>query len=91
MTERQQTGIWFVITGILLLSLWIFAYAIANWSIDSGFITANTNTFSDDQKFVLGASGVVALQLVSLTGIPFVITGVIQILVGAKTTKSNKK
>lgn len=87
MTERQKTGIWFVVTGALLLSIWTFSYAITNWSIDSGFTSITMHNFSDEQKYILGASGVVALQLISLTGIPFVIAGVAQILIGARTAK----
>ncbi len=91
MTERQKTGIWFVITGVLLLSLWTVAYAIVNWSIESGFAAINMDNFSDEHKYILGASGVVALQLASLTGIPFVITGVAQIITGTQTANKSKK
>lgn len=92
MTDRQQTGVWFIITGILLLSLWILSYTIVNWSITSGFFALNTSNFSNDQLYVIGASGVVALQLTSLTGVPLVITGLAQVITGAqKAKKSSKK
>lgn len=92
MTERQKTGVWFIITGILLLSFWIFAYAIVNWSIESGFAAINMDNFTDEQKYILGASGVVAIQFMSLAGLPFITIGIAQIIFGAqKAKKSNKK
>ncbi len=89
MTDRQQTGVWFVITGVLLLSLWVFSYVIVNWAINSGFVSLTG--LSDEQSHVVGASGVAALQLISLTGIPFVITGLAQIFIGSKQTKRSTK
>lgn len=93
MTERQQTGLWFILTGFILLSLWIFAFPIVHWSIDSGFLVIqNSPALTDEQRYVVGASGVVALELVSLTGIPFLITGLAQFIVGApKSRKKAKK
>ncbi len=87
MTERQQTGLWFIITGILLLSLSVLASSIASWAISSGFILSNVSSFSNEQSILLGASAVVAIQLVSLTGVPFLITGLAQIVFGAKGKK----
>ncbi len=89
MTDRQQTGIWFVITGVLLLSLSIFASSIVNWAISSGFILSNTNNFSNEQSLVLGGSALVAIKLISLSGLPLVITGLAQIVTGAN--KTNRK
>lgn len=95
MSDRQQTGVWFVITGILLLSFWVFAYAIVNWWLTSSLFILNASNFSAEQLYIIGASGVVAVQLMSLTGVPFVITGLAQIVAGAqkadKTKKSKKK
>lgn len=87
MTDRQTTGLWFIVTGILLLSLWLFAFAIVNLSIDVGFAAVNSSSFSDEQQYLLGAAGVVALQFVSLTGIPVIITGVAQMISGAPKAK----
>lgn len=93
MTERQQTGLWFILTGFILLSLWTSAFAIVNWSIDSGFLfIQNSHELTDEQRYVVGASGVAALELISLTGIPFLITGLAQLIVGApKSRKKAKK
>jgi len=92
MTDRQQTGIWFIIVGIALLSLWTLSYAIVNWAVEVNFTSINMHNFSDEQKYILGASGVVALQLISLTGAPFVMAGVAQIIIGRpKTKKANRK
>ena len=88
-TDRQITGLWFIITGLLLLSLSFFSYAIVNWAISSGFTIVNTANFTNDQKFILGASGVVSLQYASLTGIPLLMTGLAQVIMG--TSKSKKK
>lgn len=89
MTDRQQTGIWFVTAGVLLLSFSIFASSIVNWAISSGFILSGVSGFSDAQSLVLGASAVEAIKLISLTGVPFLITGLAQIVLGAKKSKKN--
>lgn len=93
MTDRQITGVWFIITGLLLLSFWVTSYAIVNWAITSGFVSlVNNASFTNDQKFVLGASSVVSLQYVSLTGVPFLLTGLVQVITGAsKSKKKNTK
>lgn len=92
MSDRQQTGVWFIVTGVLLLSLWILSYPIANWSIDSHFFPFHTEGFSNEQQYILGGSAVIGLQLTSLTGIPLVLTGLAQIIVGKnKDRKKNSK
>lgn len=92
MTERQQTGLWFIATGLLLLSLWIFAYAIVNWSIDSGlFFGLHAADFTNEQRYMIGVSGVVSIEMVSLAGVPLVITGAIQYFTGAPTSKKKAK
>jgi hypothetical protein len=92
MTQRQQTGVWFIVTGILLLSLWVFAYAIINSLFSSGLILLDESKFTDESIYLIGASGVVSLQLASLTGVPFLITGLAQLITGKQTSKkSNKK
>lgn len=91
MAERQQTGLWFIVTGILILSFWFFAYHIVNWSINSEFLALDTNKFSDDQQYTIGASAVVTVKLISLIGIPFLITGIAQILGGMKKAKKSPK
>lgn len=89
MTERQKTGVWFVITGVLLLSLWCFAYAIVNSSINSGLTILDSSNFTDEQGYVIGAAGVASLQFASLTGVPLIVTGLAQIITG--TQKAKKK
>lgn len=91
MTERQQTGVWFMITGLLLLSLWIFAYKIMNWFIDFNLLNLNEKNLTEDQLYVIGASGVVSLCLASVTGIPLLITGLAQFIIGKQTKKNRKK
>lgn len=91
MTERQKTGVWFIVTGVLLLSLWIFSYAIVNLVIDSGLFSLKSNNLTDEQLYVIGAAGVFAVQLASATGIPLLITGLAQIIIGRQKTKKNSK
>ncbi len=92
LTERQQTGVWFLITGIFLLSFWFFSYSIVNWSSDLFVSTIdNTTPLSNDQLFAAGVAAVFAVQLMALTGIPFIITGISQIIIGAQKTKRGKK
>ncbi len=90
MTERQQTGAWFVITGVFILLFWFFAYPIAQWAIDSGVFSVAETSFNDEQLYVLGASSVVTIQLASLVGIPFIITGLVQLLVETKKSTKTK-
>ncbi len=84
MTERQQTGVWFVITGILLLSFKLLAFALTDWAILSGFLSLPEEVFTTDQRYTLGGASVVSLQLISLAGIPFLLTGLAQIVIGRK-------
>lgn len=50
------------------------------------------DNFTDEQKYMLGASAVVSLQFVAVTGIPLIITGLAQIILGSQNVKkSNKK
>ncbi|MBP9667641.1 hypothetical protein KBD87_02440 [Candidatus Saccharibacteria bacterium] len=91
LTDRQQTGVWFIITGVLLVSFYVFSYAIVNWMISFGLFMPNSH-FSEEQLYAMGGSSVVAMQLVSLTGIPFLLTGVAQVVLGKqKATKSSRK
>jgi hypothetical protein len=94
MTYRQQTGLWFFISGVLILSLWVLAYPVTNWAYDLGLLSFKYGVFTNEQLFLLGGAGVVSLRMASLTGIPFLITGLAQIIIGIdkkKTKKKNKK
>jgi predicted phage tail protein len=94
MTDRQKTGVWFVVTGILLLSIWIFSDAIVNTMINAmpDLFAPGTRYFTNEQQYVIGASGVFALRLTSVTGIPLIITGLAQIITGMqKAKKSSRK
>lgn len=91
MTDRQQTGIWFTITGILLLSLWVFSYAIVNYLFDINLLALNGDSLSDEHLYTFGASCIAALQLASLTGIPLLITGIAQTITGRKKAKKSSK
>lgn len=90
MTERQKTGVWSIVVGALLLLIWVLSYAIQNVLIDSKFLAISTWNLSDEQRYVLGASSVVTLQLISLTGIPFILVGIAQVLLGAQKNPKKK-
>lgn len=92
MTERQQTGVWFVVTRLLLLSLWFLSYAIISAMINLGYFTNvfNISNLTNEQQFALGYSATLSVQLISFTGIPFLITGIAQILSGVKKKASKK-
>lgn len=97
MTERQITGIWFIITGVLLLSMWLSPHLITSWYLVEGnslLRAENTAALTDEHLYSIGLAVTMAVQLFSLSGIPFLVTGVSQFIIGMprkKLKKSNKR
>ena len=95
MTERQKTGLWFIITGLLVLSGWFFSYGVVSFMTDSeiGALgdAMNNAGMTDRELYVLGVANVVAMQSISLVGVPLVIAGAAQMALGRTVPKKKSK
>lgn len=88
-TDRQQTGIWFAVVGVLLLSFWFLSFSIVNWAIGTGYLSLPEANFTDEQLYVIGGASVASVQFASLLGIPFIFVGLAQVATGFKKSKKN--